>query len=183
MGINEIIKVGNNIKRFRKEKNIAQKDMAKMLNMPSSTYSNYENNNREPNAATLEKIADILDISVIDLLTVQSSNDENSEKYLSDDINNSEKYLSDDINTIQVIENLIKLCKFKINFNQISDTDDTELESSLKLAIKNNTIPLTYISNGKGDLDLTNAEFTKFTDKILRFVKFEVNELISKKSS
>lgn len=172
MGINEIIKVGNNIKRFRKEKNIAQKDMAKMLNMPSSTYSNYENNNREPNAATLKKIADILDISVIDLLTVQSSNDENSEKYL-----------SDDINTIQVIENLIKLCKFKINFNQISDTDDTELESSLKLAIKNNTIPLTYISNGKGDLDLTNAEFTKFTDKILRFVKFEVNELISKKSS
>ena len=172
MGINEIIKVGNNIKRFRKEKNIAQKDMAKMLNMPSSTYSNYENNNREPNAATLKKIADILDISVIDLLTVQSSNDENSEKYL-----------SDDINTIQVIENLIKLCKFKINFNQISDTDDTELESSLKLAIKNNTNPLTYISNGKGDLDLTNAEFTKFTDKILRFVKFEVNELISKKSS
>ena len=172
MGINEIIKVGNNIKKFRKEKNITQKDMAKMLNMPSSTYSNYENNNREPNAATLKKIADILDISVIDLLTVQSSKDENSEKYL-----------SDDINTIQVIENLIKLCKFKINFNQISDTDDTELESSLKLAIKNNTIPLTYISNGKGDLDLTNAEFTKFTDKILRFVKFEVNELISKKSS
>ena len=42
MGINEIIKVGNNIKKIRKEKNISQKDMAKKLNMPSSTYSNYE---------------------------------------------------------------------------------------------------------------------------------------------
>lgn len=172
MGINEIIKVGNNIKKFRKEKNISQKDMAKMLNMPPSTYSNYENNNREPNAATLKRIADILNISVNDLLSIKPSTEEKSEKYL-----------SDDINTIQVIENLIKLCKFKINFNKVTNTDDAELESSLKLAIKNNTIPLTYISNGKGNLDLTNAEFTKFTDKILRFVKFEVNELISKKSS
>ncbi len=171
MGINEIIKVGNNIKRIRKQKNISQKDMAKKLNMPSSTYSNYENNNREPNAATLRKIADILNVDISDLLNINSQENESSEKYL-----------SDDINTIQVIEDLIKLCEFNINFNKLS-SDDSELESSLKLAIKNNTIPLTYISNGHDNLDLTNAEFMKFTDKILRFVKFEVNELISNKSS
>lgn len=171
MGINEIIKVGNNIKRIRKQKNISQKDMAKKLNMPSSTYSNYENNNREPNAATLRKIADILNVDISDLLNLNSPENESSEKYL-----------SDDINTIHVIENLIKLCEFNINFNKLS-SDDRELESSLKLAIKNNTIPLTYISNGHDNLDLTNAEFMKFTDKILRFVKFEVNELISNKSS
>ena len=171
MGINEIIKVGNNIKRIRKQKNISQKDMAKKLNMPYSTYSNYENNNREPNAATLRKIADILNVDISDLLNINSQENESSEKYL-----------SDDINTIQVIEDLIKLCEFNINFNKLS-SDDSELESSLKLAIKNNTIPLTYISNGHDNLDLTNAEFMKFTDKILRFVKFEVNELISNKSS
>ncbi|WP_293977382.1 helix-turn-helix domain-containing protein [uncultured Clostridium sp.] len=171
MGINEIIKVGNNIKRIRKQKNISQKDMAKKLNMPSSTYSNYENNNREPNAATLRKIADILNVDISDLLNLNSPENESSEKYL-----------SDDINTIHVIEDLIKLCEFNINFNKLS-SDDRELESSLKLAIKNNTIPLTYISNGHDNLDLTNAEFMKFTDKILRFVKFEVNELISNKSS
>ena len=171
MGINEIIKVGNNIKRIRKQKNISQKDMAKKLNMPSSTYSNYENNNREPNAATLRKIADILNVDISDLLNLNYPENESSEKYL-----------SDDINTIHVIEDLIKLCEFNINFNKLS-SDDRELESSLKLAIKNNTIPLTYISNGHDNLDLTNAEFMKFTDKILRFVKFEVNELISNKSS
>lgn len=172
MGINEIIKVGNNIKKLRKEKNISQKDMAKRLNMPSSTYSNYENNNREPNAKTLKKIAEILNVSTSDLLDINYYNNETSEKYL-----------SDDIDTIQVIENLIKLCEFKIDFNKLSSSKDTELESSLKLAIKNNTIPLTYISNGHDNLDLTNAEFIKFTDKILRFVKFEVNQLISSKSS
>lgn len=171
MGINEIIKVGNNIKKIRKERNISQKDMAKRLSMPSSTYSNYENNNREPNAQTLKKIASILNVDISELLNISTSQNKTSEKYL-----------SDDINTIKVIENLIKLCQFKIDFNKLS-SDDTELESSLKLAIKNNTIPLTYISNGYDNLDLTNAEFMKFTDKILRFVKFEVNELISKKSS
>ena len=171
MGINEIIKVGNNIKKIRKERNISQKDMAKRLSMPSSTYSNYENNNREPNAQTLKKIASILNVDISELLNISTSQNKTSEKYL-----------SDDINTIKVIENLIKLCQFKIDFNKLS-SDDTELESSLKLAIKNNTIPLTYISNGYGNLDLTNAEFMKFTDKIIRFVKFEVNELISKKSS
>ena len=171
MGINEIIKVGNNIKKIRKERNISQKDMAKRLSMPSSTYSNNENNNREPNAQTLKKIASILNVDISELLNISTSQNKTSEKYL-----------SDDINTIKVIENLIKLCQFKIDFNKLS-SDDTELESSLKLAIKNNTIPLTYISNGYDNLDLTNAEFMKFTDKILRFVKFEVNELISKKSS
>ncbi|WP_294377786.1 helix-turn-helix domain-containing protein [uncultured Clostridium sp.] len=171
MGLNEIIKVGTNIKKIRKEKNISQKDMAKKLNMPSSTYSNYENNNREPSAKSLIKIAEILNVNLNDLLTLNKTNTKSSEKYL-----------SDNINTIEVIENLIKLCEFKINFNKPSN-DDTELESSLKLAIKNNTIPLTYISNGYGNLDLTNAEFMKFTDKILRFVKFEVNELIANKSS
>lgn len=172
MGINDIIQVGNNIKKIRKNQNISQKDMAKKLNMPSSTYSNYENNNREPNAATLKKIANILNVSINDLLNIDSSENENFEKYL-----------SDNISTIRVIEDLIKLCQFKINFNKISDMDDSELESSLKLAIKNNTIPLTYISNGHDNLDLTNAEFNKFTDKILRYVKFEVNQLISQKSS
>lgn len=171
MGINDIIKVGNNIKKARKEKNISQKDMAKKLNIPSSTYSNYENNNREPNALTLKKIADALSVDVNYLLSVQSSDD-----------NTSEKYLSDDTTTIKAIENLIKLCEFTINFNKIPN-NDKELKSSLKLAIENNTIPLTYISNEHGNLDLTNEEFKEFTDKILRFVKFEVNNLISNKSS
>ena len=50
MGVNDIIKVGSNIKKIRKDKKMSQKDMAKILNIPCSTYSNYENNNREPSA-------------------------------------------------------------------------------------------------------------------------------------
>ena len=68
MGINEIIKVGNNIKDLRKKKGLTQKDMASLLNIPSSTYSNYENNNREPGKKILLNISEILGVSIYDLL-------------------------------------------------------------------------------------------------------------------
>lgn len=68
MGINDILKVGNNIKKYRELKGFTQNEMANKLNLNRSTYSNYENNMREPTSRTLEDIALILDIDVMDLL-------------------------------------------------------------------------------------------------------------------
>ena len=64
MGINEFIKIGSIIKDFRKMKGLTQKEMARRLNIPYSTYSNYENDNREPNKEMINKIADVLGIDV-----------------------------------------------------------------------------------------------------------------------
>lgn len=141
MGVNDIIKVGSNIKRLRKNKKMSQKDMAKILNIPCSTYSNYENNNREPSAELLKKVADILEVNISDLLSIDIG------KKATDD---RDKYLSDDGTTIETIEKLIKLCKFNIKFNEFP-SDNDGIEESLKLAVENNAIPLTYISN---DLEL-----------------------------
>ncbi|HCW53530.1 MAG TPA: XRE family transcriptional regulator [Clostridium sp.] len=172
MGVNDIIKVGNNIKRIRKDKKISQKDMAKMLNIPSSTYSNYENNNREPSAKLLKKIADILDVNISDLLSINIK-ERNSTAF--------NKYLSDDSSTIEIIEKLIKLCEFNIKFNEFSN-NNYGIEESIKLAIENNAIPLTYISNEHGTLNLTNAEFMQLTDKVINYVKLELNSLIAQNS-
>ena len=60
--------IGENIKKYRKALNISQKDLAKKLNMPISTLANYENNHREPNIETLNKIAAALDVSVYELI-------------------------------------------------------------------------------------------------------------------
>lgn len=68
MGINEIIQIGSRIKEFRKAKGITQKEMAKRLNIPYSTYSNYENNNREPNMAQIKAIAKELKIDIFELI-------------------------------------------------------------------------------------------------------------------
>lgn len=172
MGVNDIIKVGSNIKMIRKDKKMSQKDMAKILNIPCSTYSNYENNNREPSAELLKKIAEILDVNINDLLSLNAKDKKST---------NSDRYLSDNGSTIEIIEKLIKLCEFNIKFNEFPNNNDG-IQESLKLAIKNNAIPLTYISNGSGTLNLTNEEFMKLTDKVLRYVKFELNNLIAQNS-
>ena len=69
MGINEFIQIGNQIKKMRVEKGYSQKEMSKITGIPYSTYSNYENNNREPNAEQLKKIAKALDASISELLS------------------------------------------------------------------------------------------------------------------
>ena len=68
MGLNEIIKIGTRIKRIRIDKKMSQKSVAEQLGIPYSTYSNYENNNREPNYDTLKRIADILNVTIPYLL-------------------------------------------------------------------------------------------------------------------
>ena len=48
MGINDFIKIGNSLKEIRKNHSLTQEEMAKALNIPRSTYANYESNKREP---------------------------------------------------------------------------------------------------------------------------------------
>lgn len=69
MGINEYIQIGSRIKEIRKSQGLSQRDIAKKLDMAFSTYSNYENNNREPSFEILKKIADILGVSVAQLVS------------------------------------------------------------------------------------------------------------------
>lgn len=71
MGINEVIQVGNKIKAVRQSKGYTQKQVAELSGIPYSTYSNYENNNREPSITQLKKIAGALEIPVNDLLTFE----------------------------------------------------------------------------------------------------------------
>ena len=72
MGVNEFIQIGTRIKRIRIDQGITQRDMAAKLGIPYSTYSNYENNNREPNFELIQRIAQALDVSVQYLLFGES---------------------------------------------------------------------------------------------------------------
>lgn len=60
--------IGENIKKYRKINNITQKDLAEKLNVTIRTIQNYESNNREPKIDTLKSIANILNISLNELL-------------------------------------------------------------------------------------------------------------------
>lgn len=69
MGINELVQIGNQIRKYRLKKGLSQKAMAELTGIPYSTYSNYENNNREPNLEQLKKIAAVLEVPVEMLLS------------------------------------------------------------------------------------------------------------------
>ncbi|WPQ68399.1 helix-turn-helix domain-containing protein [Weissella paramesenteroides] len=52
------------LKELRKAKGMQQQEAAKELNIPGSTYSHYELNEREPRIDVLIKLADYFDVSV-----------------------------------------------------------------------------------------------------------------------
>lgn len=77
MGVNDFIQIGSRIKNLRKTKTtLSQKDMAKKLEIPVSTYSGYENNHREPTSAMLNKIADAIGVSLDCLLGLELTGEE-----------------------------------------------------------------------------------------------------------
>lgn len=68
MGVNEYIQIGERIKSLRKIRGIKQKDMADMLHLKNSTYSNYENGHREPPFEIILESARILKVAASDLM-------------------------------------------------------------------------------------------------------------------
>lgn len=60
--------MGENIKIFRKNKGLTQEQLAVKLNVVRQTVSKWEKNLSVPDAETLTKLSEILDVSVSDLL-------------------------------------------------------------------------------------------------------------------
>ncbi len=174
MGLNQIIKVGNNIKKLRKKSGLTQKDMSELLNIPCSTYSNYENNNREPKREILIKISEIFDVDLKVLLSLDMNEDFVKKR------NSVIPYDTKSIEKTEIIEKLIKLCGYNISFNKLYDSD-IAVNQYLQEQIKLNLIPLVYISGDGADINLTDSQFSDLAEKILQLVQFEVNELFLKK--
>lgn len=57
-----------NLKNLRKEAGLSQLQLAEHLNVDRSTIAKYESGEREPDLATLCKMADILQLTVDELL-------------------------------------------------------------------------------------------------------------------
>lgn len=60
-----------NLKKYRKEAGISQKDLACELKIAKSTMSGYENGTREPNVFMIKRISEILKVPADILLDVE----------------------------------------------------------------------------------------------------------------
>lgn len=61
------MKIGENIKMIRKSKKMTQSQLAAKLGVTVGMISQYENNVNPPKIATLERIAEALDVNVLEL--------------------------------------------------------------------------------------------------------------------
>jgi len=60
--------IGENLKALLDKRNISQKEFSEMLGIYQATISRYISNEREPGIATLVKMADVLDVTVEELI-------------------------------------------------------------------------------------------------------------------
>lgn len=102
MGINQYIQIGSRIKEARLAKGIKQNKMAELLGISVSTYSNYENNYREPKLDLIHQICEILGIELDELLGVTDPQvrEAVAEELLKDDIEIVKKRLHNMCNQI-----------------------------------------------------------------------------------
>ena len=63
------MKVGENIRKLRKEKGLTQQELADKCGLSKNGLWNYENENREPTIKTLENISKALNVTVNDLIS------------------------------------------------------------------------------------------------------------------
>lgn len=70
MSVYKDLKIGTTIRDLRNKLGYPQKYIAEQLGMPVTTYSNYENNYREPKNDVLFRICQLLGTSTKDLVVI-----------------------------------------------------------------------------------------------------------------
>ncbi len=163
MGINDIIKIGTQIKTLRKAIGISQKDFAKKLNIPISTYSNYENNNREPDSETLIKIATALNVSPYYLIAHSHPG-----------IVDHEDFFKTYIDKLEPLENFISSL---ISMNIIiSPPYGIESETNDKMVEALKDIYFVEIDNKM--YTITFNELLNFKEVVEKYVKFVIQDYL-----
>lgn len=66
--MNNKTEIGENLKALLEKKNISQKEFSKKLGIHQATVSRYISNEREPGISTLVKMADVLDVTLEELI-------------------------------------------------------------------------------------------------------------------
>lgn len=80
---------GKVISELRKQKGLTQEQLGKKLNVTYQAVSKWENNLSEPDLGTLEKLAEVFEISISDFFSMTKENSANDKKIVSDKKTNS----------------------------------------------------------------------------------------------
>lgn len=121
---------GERLRYLREEKGLKQTELAKMLNLESSsTISQYETINRIPDAYILQRLAEIFDCSIDYLLG--RSNIRNGS--ISAALNKVNSALSDDPELLSFWQELSKRDDLKMLMRQVRDLPPKEVKRIIRL--------------------------------------------------
>ena len=131
--------VGENIKKYRKNKGLTQKELGELIGVKAITIRKYESNEREPNIETLNKIATALRVTINDLLGIKivERSNENSISIRFLDIH---QLPNEKEQIIKVVEEMYEFINSKNDENQLEEFYDLVQASLNLLQIRNFTL-------------------------------------------
>ncbi len=121
--------IGQKIKKLRNKKGLLQKELADKLNLSQQTISLYESEKREPDYATLKKIADFFDVSTDYLLGRASAKEFSNEKIKVSEKSNKYDNILEEIHSLspesqEELKKLIELYKLRDMQKRNSELSD-----------------------------------------------------------
>lgn len=134
--------LGETIKKYRKRKGLNQTELANLIGLDRSAISNFENGKREPTYSMILKLAEVLNVDLIEFLNTNNykkleqfmklnvySNliEKDWDKSLRKDINEMLDNLNND--GLYIIYTILKAFDNDDNFNQNNNTEDELKES------------------------------------------------------
>lgn len=130
--------IGENIKQFRKNKKITQKELAEKIGVTDSAITKYEKGDREPNIETLNKIATALGVTINDLV----KNEEKASNKNSIGIRflDRSKLPDEKEQIIKVVEEMYEFINATGDENQLEEFYDLVQASLNLLQIRNFTL-------------------------------------------
>ena len=108
-------KVGRNISRFRKLKDIKAFDLAEQLGLKEAAYTKYERGETAITIDFIQKVADILEVDAVQLMTASPSNIIENFQHSSISINGTSHYNASDKDQT---ETMLKLMESIIQLNE-----------------------------------------------------------------
>lgn len=130
--------IGEKIKTLRKERKLTQKELAHKIGVTASTITKYEIGQLEPNLEVLNKIADIFNISISDL--IDNSNSKREFHSITDfrHVLDSEELSPKGIHELTeiIIIAVIKKYNLDIDIKTISDRDKRLMFSIASSSVK-----------------------------------------------
>ena len=175
--------VGKNIQKARKERKKTQKELAELIGVATGTIQQYELGKRQPNLETLEKIANVLNTGIINLLGYNPyakvvSNDLMSKLTIDEQIefllklsrNSDIGHYDEDAFVKNLVSHAHPLQELPESLEAIKTLMN---QSGYDLIKVDNTF---YFSGNKGGYQMTTEELQDFQEKIIDFISFQCQQ-------